>query len=140
MQRYMSKNSISYVNVGDKMQINFNSGNKFSRKSLREDDEIMDAVEYIQTELYKIADNLGYSSREKSSNPGTHIISISNNVNVIIKYNTKINNIFVTIGKYDGAGGGRVYNCTNNSADVENISVSLQTASMICDEIRRKLM
>ena len=32
-----------------------------------------------------------------------------------------------------------VYNCTKNSADIDDISVSLQTASMICNEIRQKI-
>ena len=110
--------------------------------SITEDDERIDTPETIQRQLKTIAENLGYQYIETSSSKlGKGIISITNDVDIIIKYGKKLSGIYVAVGvESDGKYRAPMYNCTNNSSDIEDTSVALQTASMICSDIRRKLM
>lgn len=111
-------------------------------RTITEDDENIDTPEKIHDELKKIADNLGYQYKESSSHKlGRGVISIRNDVDILIKYGRKITSLYVAIGKSRNGGyEATMYNCTNNSADTDDVSVALQTSSMICSEIRRKLM
>lgn len=107
-------------------------------KTLVEDEDIIDTPEKISAELRKIAKNLGYNYKEASSATlGKGIIYVSNDVKIIIRYNTKINEIYVAIGEKDDRR--PLYNCTDVSSNIDDVSVDLQTASMICNEIRQKI-
>lgn len=107
------------------------------RTIVEDDENILDTPEKINRALSKIARDLGYQYEEELSDKlGKGVISIRNDLNIVVRYNTSITNIFVTIGDTSG---NVVYNCTKNSADIDDISVSLQTASMICNEIRQKI-
>ena len=107
------------------------------RTIVEDDENILDTPEKIYKALNKIAKDLGYQYEEELADKlGKGVISIRNDLNIVVRYNTSITNIFVTIGDTSG---NVVYNCTKNSADIDDISVSLQTASMICNEIRQKI-
>lgn len=111
-------------------------------RTITEEDENVDTPEKIQLKLKEIAEDLGYQYQESSSHKlGRGTISIRNDVDILIKYGRKITSIYVAIGKArNGSYEASMYNCTNNSTDTDDVSVALQTASMICSEIRRKLM
>lgn len=103
-------------------------------RTITEDDEGIDTPEQIQTVLIQIAEDLGYTYIEKTDYKlGNGTINITNDVSIIIKYGTRITTIYVNIEK-------SMYNCTTNSSTIDDVSVALQTASMICSEIRKKLM
>lgn len=104
-----------------------------------EDEEDILTKEDMRDNLKEIADDLGYTYIEtRKDKLGDGKISISDDVNIRIKYNEEsVNHMDVTVGK----GVNRpFYDVTDNSATIDEISVALQTASMICSEIRRKLM
>jgi hypothetical protein len=104
-----------------------------------EDEENILTKEDMRDNLKEIADDLGYTYIEtRKDKLGDGKISISDDVNIRIKYNEEsVNHMDVTVGK----GVNRPsYDVTDNSATIDEISVALQTASMICSEIRRKLM
>lgn len=104
-----------------------------------EEEETIPTRESMYAKLKEIADNLGYTYLEtRKDKLGSGTISISNDVNIRIKYNAEsVNDINVTIGNTVNR---PAYNVTDNSATIDEISVDLQTASMICSEIRKKLM
>ena len=106
-------------------------------RPIMEDEEELNTIEDIQAVLISIAEDMGYDYLEFSENRlGAGFISITNEVSIIIKYNReKITSIQVQVGEYNKT----KYECTTNSATIDSISVALQTASMICAEIRRKL-
>ena len=104
-----------------------------------EEEETIPTRESMYAKLKEIADNLGYTYLEtRKDKLGSGTISISNDVNIRIKYNAEsVNDINVTIGNTVNR---PAYNVTDNGATIDEISVDLQTASMICSEIRKKLM
>lgn len=104
-----------------------------------DEEETVSTRESMYAELKEIADNLGYTYLEtRKDKLGSGTISISNDVNIRIKYNAEsVNDINVTIGNTVNR---PAYNVTDNNATIDEISVDLQTASMICSEIRKKLM
>ena len=106
-------------------------------RPIMEDEEELNTIEDIQLVLIEIAQNLGYDYEELSDNKlGVGFISITNDVSIIVKYNSnKVTSIQVQIGEFNK----NKYECTTNSATIDEISVALQTASMICSEIRRKI-
>ena len=105
-------------------------------RTIVEEDEDAYTPERISRELTQIANNLGYQYEEFGQTYGKGIISIRNDLNIIIRYNTQLTDIRVSIGDNDG---NMNYNCTKNSSDIDEVSVALQTASMICNEIRQKI-
>lgn len=118
-------------------KLNEHNYNKYSH-ILAEDEEI-DSLSQLRSELKTVANDLGYNYIDKSENGNNKgIISISDDVNIVIQFRTKIDSIRVEIGKYKDKQ--PTYNCYNNSAAIDEISVSLQTASMICSELRKKLI
>lgn len=124
------------------MRIEFEDNRIPIYRTITEDDESVNTPEQIQQKIKDIADNLGYQYKESSDRKlGRGIISVRNDTDIIIKYGTKITSIYVALGKVQsGKYEAPMYNCTNNSADIDDVSVALQTCSMICSEIRRKLM
>ena len=107
-------------------------------KTLIEDEDIINTPEKINNELQKITKNLGYNYKEASSvTLGKGIIYVANDLKIIVRYNTKINEIYVTVGEKEDRR--PLYNCTDVSSTIDDLSVNLQTASMICDEIRQKI-
>lgn len=124
------------------MRIEYESNEIPIYRTITEDNESVETPEDIQTSLIQIAEDLGYTYIEKTKYKlGQGNISVRNDVDIIIKYGTKINSIYVTIGRVSGSSYKAVmYNSTTNSSDIDDVSVALQTASMICDEIRKKLM
>ena len=104
-----------------------------------EEEETIPTRESMYAKLKEMADNLGYAYIEtRKDKLGSGNISISNDVNIRIKYNAEsVNDMNVTIGNTVNR---PAYNVTDNSATIDEISVDLQTASMICSEIRKKLM
>lgn len=112
------------------------------RTTITEEDENIDTPEKIQEQLKQIAENLGYTYIESSSTRlGRGTISIRNDVDIIIKYGTRITSMMVALGSpANGRYEPPMYNCTSNSADIDDVSVALQTCSMVCSEIRQKLM
>ena len=120
------------------LRIEYEDNNKIPLlRPIMEDEEDLDTIEDIQFILIDIAQNLGYDYMELSENKlGAGFISITNNVSIIIKYNSdRITSIEVQIGEFNK----NKYDCTTNSSTIDEISVALQTASMICAEIRRKI-
>ena len=124
------------------MRIEYESNEIPIYKPLTEDDEGIDTPEQIQSALIKIADDLGYQYIEAQDfKLGKGVISITNSVDITIKYGTRITAIYVSVSNSNGNSSGSVmYNCLRNSADIDEVSVALQTASMLCAEIRQKLM
>ena len=110
------------------------------RTRITEDDtENVPTKEDMQANLKEIADDLGYAYIEtRRDKLGSGTISISDNVNIRIIYVAEyVTKIEVTVGK----GTTRpTFDSTDNSSTIDEISVDLQTASMICSEIRKKLM
>lgn len=124
------------------MRIEYESNKIPIYKTITEDDEGIDTPEQIQEMLIKIAGDLGYQYIETYDYKlGRGVIAVRNDVDIIIKYGTRITAIYVAVGNTDGdTYKAPMYNCTTNSSDIDDVSVSLQTASMICAEIRKKLM
>lgn len=107
------------------------------RTIVEDDENVFDTPEKIYNELVKISEDLGYQYEEEYPDKlGKGTISIRNDLNIIVRYNKTLTNLYVSIGNTSG---NVIYNCTKNSADIDDISVSLQTASMICNEIRQKI-
>lgn len=106
-------------------------------RPIMEDEEELTTIEDIQAVLISIAEDMGYDYMEFSENRlGAGFIAITNDVSIIVKYSReKITSIQVQVGEFNK----NKYDCTTNSSTIDSISVSLQTASMICAEIRRKL-
>lgn len=124
------------------MRIEYESNEIPIYRTITEADEDIETPENIQANLMQIASDLGYTYIERTKYKlGQGSISVRNDVDIIIKYGTKINSIYVAVGKVSGGSYKAVmYNSTTNSSDIDDVSVALQTASMICDEIRKKLM
>ena len=108
----------------------------FMRPIMEDEDEFV-TIEDMQAELIAIAEDMGYFYEESSEKLGVGFIAITDDVNIIVKYNeTKLLSLYVQVGDYKSD---NKYDCTTNSSSIDEISVALQTASMICSEIRRKL-
>lgn len=105
-------------------------------RTIVEEDEDIYTPERINREITQIVKNLGYQYSEMGQSYGKGTISIRNDLNIIIRYNTRLTDMRVSIGNNDGNAN---YNCTKNSSSIDELSVALQTASMICDEIRQKI-
>lgn len=124
------------------MRIEFESNEIPIYRTITEDDEGIDTPELIQSQLMDVANNLGYQYQENSSNNlGRGIISIRNDVNIILNYDNQLISMYVSLGdstrrNYEAP----LYDCSNNCSTIDDISVALQTASMICAEIRKRLM
>lgn len=124
------------------MRIEYESNEIPIYRTITEDDEGIDTPEKIQSVLEKIANDLGYQYIEAMEYKlGKGTIAVRNDVNIIIKYGTRITAIYVALGTgKDTSYKSPMYNCTTNSSDIDDVSVALQTASMICAEIRQRLM
>lgn len=124
------------------LRIEFESNEIPIYRPIMEDEERIDTPEGIQVQLKEIAEKLGYQYIENSSHRlGKGTISITNDLDIIIKYDKAITSIFVVIGNTLGNSyTPPMYDCTYNSSTIDDVSVALQTASMICAEIRQKLM
>ena len=97
-----------------------------------------DKIQYVQNQLKEIAEDLGYTYEERSrAMLGRGAIAISNNVNIIVEYGKRVSRIYVAIGKDTRKR--PMYDCSTNSASIGDLSVQLQTATMIVDTIRKKL-
>ena len=109
------------------------------RTRITEDDENVSTKETVQTSLKTIADKLGYAYIEtRRDRLGNGNISITNDVNIRIMYSDEaVTHIDVTVGRGTTRPS---FDTTDNSATIDEISVALQTASMICSEIRKNLM
>ena len=106
-------------------------------RPIMEDEKEFVTIEDMQEELISIAEDMGYNYEESSEKLGAGFIAVTDDVNILIKYNAdKLLSIDVQVGDYKTD---NKYNCTTNSSSIDEISVALQTASMICSEIRRKL-
>jgi hypothetical protein len=106
-------------------------------RPIMEDEEDFVTIEDVQEELIAIAEDMGYFYEESSEKLGAGFIAITDDVNIIIKYNVdKLLSLNVQVGDFKTD---NKYDCTTNSSSIDEISVALQTASMICSEIRRKL-
>lgn len=111
--------------------------NKYSH--ILEEDENNDELQQLRTELQTIANDLGYDYIDTSENGNNRgLISISDDVNILISFDGNITSLRVRIGREPRKRA--KYNCYSNSSTIDNISVELQTASMICSEIRKKLI
>jgi hypothetical protein len=124
------------------MRIEYESNEIPIYRTITEDDEGIDTPEQIHNILEQIASDLGYQYIEKLDYKlGRGTIAVRNDVDIIIKYGSRITAIYVAIGNTNGDSyKAPMYNCTTNSSDIDDVSVALQTASMICSEIRKKLM
>ena len=119
------------------MRIEYENDHIPFMRPIMEDEEEFVTIEDMQEELISIAEDMGYNYEESSEKLGAGFIAITDDVNILIKYNAdKLLSINVQIGDYKTD---NKYNCTTNSSSIDEISVALQTASMICSEIRRKL-
>jgi hypothetical protein len=119
------------------MRIEYENERMPMLRPIMEDEEELIVIEDIQAILIEIAQNLGYDYIELSENKlGAGFIDITNDVSIIIKYNReKIISLKVQVGDFNK----NKFDCTTNSSTIDEISVALQTASMICAEIRRKI-
>ena len=120
------------------MRIEYEDNNRIPLlRPIMEDEEDLITIEDIQLTLIEIAQNLGYDYIELSENRlGAGFISITNEVSITVKYNSdRIISLEVQIGEFNK----NRYDCTTNSSTIDEISVALQTASMIMAEIRRKI-
>ena len=106
-------------------------------RPIMEDEEDITTIEDVQAILIEIANNFSYDYIEISDNKlGAGFIDLTNDVSIIIRYTKeKVTSIQVQIGNFNKT----KFDCTTNSATIDEISVALQTASMICAEIRRKI-
>ena len=87
----------------------------------------------IHDTLVSICKSLGYIFKESNKyNYGTGKIFISSSLVIEIVYSFDIESIYTIIMTDD-------INCTDSYKDLDNLSVDLQTATMIIDTIHTKL-
>lgn len=120
------------------MRIEYESNEIPLMRPIYEDEEEFDSIEDIQITLTEIAQDLGYDYIELSNTKlGSGQIAITNDVTINVRYDSyRVKSLSVQIGQFNK---NTKYDCTTNSSTIDNISVALQTASMILSEIRRKL-
>ena len=83
--------------------------------------------------LQEIGDNLGYPFTYSGTNGS---FSVSDNVEVSVRIvNNEVQRIFTRILKNPAR-----FDCTKNTATVDNLSVELQTCVLIIKDVRQKLM
>lgn len=115
------------------MRIEYESNEIPVYRTITEDDN---SDTDIETTLKDIADNLGYFFYAEDNNKGT--ISITDDVNIVVRFTNKVTSIEVTIGKNKNKQ--PTYKITKSNSSIDEISVALQTASMVCAEIRKRLL
>lgn len=101
-----------------------------------DEEEIEDEVEEEETivdKLSKIGDDLGY---DFIGGVTSGSFSLSNSVEVFVRYSDdKIQKLEVRLLKSNPR-----FNCMRNTTEVDNISVELQTATLIVKSVKQKLM
>lgn len=97
-----------------------------------------DKLRYIHDKLTEIANNMDCDYIEKTeSNLGSGTIDISDDVSISIEYTRRPIQIYLLLGKNSNRRS--LYNCSTNSTLINQISQQLQKASMVIDNIRKKL-
>jgi hypothetical protein len=103
-----------------------------------DEEEIEDEIEEVEEEtivdkLSKIGDDLGY---DFIGGVTSGSFSLSNSVEVFVRYSDdKIQKLEVRLLKSNPR-----FNCMRNTTEVDNISVELQTATLIVKSVKQKLM
>jgi hypothetical protein len=103
-----------------------------------DEEEIEDDIEEVEEEtivdkLSKIGDDLGY---DFIGGVTSGSFSLSNSVEVFVRYSDdKIQKLEVRLLKSNPR-----FNCMRNTTEVDNISVELQTATLIVKSVKQKLM
>jgi len=103
-----------------------------------DEEEVEDEIEEVEEEtivdkLSKIGDDLGYGFIGGVTSGS---FSLSNSVEVFVRYSDgKIQKLEVRLLKSNPR-----FNCMRNTTEVDNISVELQTATLIVKSVKQKLM
>lgn len=103
-----------------------------------DEEEVEDEIEEVEEEtivdkLSKIGDDLGY---DFIGGVTSGSFSLSNSVEVFVRYSDdKIQKLEVRLLKSNPR-----FNCMRNTTEVDNISVELQTATLIVKSVKQKLM
>jgi hypothetical protein len=103
-----------------------------------DEEEIEGEIEEVEEEtivdkLSKIGDDLGY---DFIGGVTSGSFSLSNSVEVFVRYSDdKIQKLEVRLLKSNPR-----FNCMRNTTEVDNISVELQTATLIVKSVKQKLM